>query len=204
MSWLQNLVEHISLWPSVVKLLVLSLSVVIEYIFPIFPGDTIVILAGFLKAKGAIDLKEICFCILVGSLLGSFIAYQAGRFLADNRLGYHWVTRLQTSKAFLAFNHWYRRFGSWFLLFNRFFHGIRAIFFVSAGMIRLPLLQVLLLGGLSAIIYNLCLVLLGYWLGFNVELIVEYLYRYSVIFYILLSISLLVITVYFFRKNRAK
>jgi membrane protein DedA with SNARE-associated domain len=204
MSWIEDLVAHISEWSSWLKILSLSLSVAIEYVFPIFPGDTVVLLAGFLKAKGAFDLKEIFLCIILGSLLGSFLAYEAGRIIARNNKNYQWVIRLKNSEAFNKFNHWYHRFGPLFLLFNRFFHGIRAIFFVSAGMINLPLWQVLALGGLSAVIYNCFLVLVGYWLGYNAEAILDYFYSYSLAFYILIAFSLSIFLVYLWhkRKNR--
>jgi membrane protein DedA with SNARE-associated domain len=203
MTFLQSIVEHISAWPLPIKLIVLSLSVVIEYIFPIFPGDTAVILAGFLEAKGIFDLKEIFFCIIIGSLIGCYLTYQAGVYLANSKK-FGLVQKIKSSKAFHEFNLFYSRFGPWLLIFNRFFHGIRPILFVSAGLVRLPLGRVLILGLLGAVIYNLFLVLLGYFIGFNAELIIKYLYKYSFVFYILVLILILLILIYFWRKKHKK
>lgn len=201
MAWLESFVAQISEWPTFFKLIILSLSVMIEYIFPIFPGDTVVLLAGFLNARGAFDLKEIFLCIIIGSLLGSFLAYYAGRLIALNPKGYRWVDRLQSSDAFHSFSAWYSRYGALFLLLNRFFHGIRALFFVFAGMINLPAAKVLSLGGFSAIIYSLVLVLIGHWLGFKAELIIAFLYQYSLLFYFLLALLLALLGIYFWHKK---
>lgn len=198
-----EIVNAINDWPWALKIIFLCLSVAIEYIFPIFPGDTVVVLAGFLHAKGAFDLKEIFVAIIIGSLIGSFLAYQAGRYISSHP-HFSFVKRIQSSKSFVAFNHWYARFGSIFLLLNRFFPGIRALFFVSAGMTHLPLLKVLLLGGLSAIIYNLFLVFLGQWLGFNADLIIDYLYKYSIAFYILLFFIVSLVLIYKWQKKRPR
>lgn len=203
MNWAEELVINIGDLHIALKLLFLTLSVMIEYIFPIFPGDTIVLLAGFLNAKGALDLREIFISITIGSILGSLIAYWAGCFFGGNAKKYRWTERLKNSQAFHKFNTWFHRFGPLFLLFNRFFHGIRAIFFVAAGIVRIPLFKVLILGGLGAIIYNICLLLLGYWLGFNSDLILEYVYNYSIVFFIIFFFFLSLFIIYLWYQFRS-
>lgn len=183
-----SMVEYIRDLPHLVKLAVLILSVSIEYVFPIYPGDTIVVLAGFLNAHGAMSIFDISVAIVGGSIIGALGAYGLGRFIANNRHKYKWINRLTSSENFIKFNQWYQKWGSAFLLLNRFFSGVRALFFIAAGTARLPLARVLILGCCSAILFNACLIALGFWLGYNAELILKYLYRYNLVLYLLLAI----------------
>lgn len=200
----QQIVDTIREMPLLLKFLALTAAVAIEYIFPIFPGDTVVILAGFLNAQGAVDLVEISFAIVLGSLIGAAMAWKLGQLLARDHHKYGWVKRLTASEDFNRFNHWYQKWGFILLLLNRFFPAIRSLLFFAAGAARLSLVKVLVLGGLSAIIFNGCLVLLGYWLGYNAETILAYFYRYNTIAYIIFFIILIATGIYIFIKYRYK
>lgn len=199
---LHEAVDFVRDLPLLIKFLVLTFSVGIEYIFPVFPGDTIVLLAGFLKARGALDLLEICLSIVIGTIFGSLLAYKLGQLIATKRFKYRWIKYLTSSESFEKFNAWYQRWGTIFLLLNRFFPGIRALFFVAAGAAKLPIAKVLILGALSAILFNGCLLIFGYLVGYNVELILRYLYQYSTTVYLLMGFFLGLFFVYWWQKKR--
>lgn len=199
-AYLQNIVDYVQHLPAITKTLVLIFSVATEYVFPIFPGDTVVLLAGFLNAHGAVDLVEVIIAVIIGSLLGAYLGYQIGRIFLKEPYTYSWARRLATSNGFAQFNTWYQKWGTLFLLFNRFFPGIRALFFMAAGAIGLPLFRVLALGTVSAVLFNACLVLLGYWLGFNAERILDYFYRFNAVAYVLIAIAIIA-GVYWWRKK---
>lgn len=198
--YLQNIVDYVQHLPAVTKILVLIFSVAMEYVFPIFPGDTIVLLAGFFNAHGAVDLFEVITAIIIGSLVGAYLGYQIGVIFLKKPYKYSWARRLAESKGFIRFNTWYQKWGTLFLLLNRFFPGVRALFFMAAGAVKLPLFKVLALGTISAILFNACLVLLGYWLGFNAERIVDYFYRFNVVAYVLIGIAIIA-GIYWWRKK---
>jgi membrane-associated protein len=63
----------------------------------------------------------------------------------------------------------FRRWGPAFLMVNRFMPGVRAFFFVAAGMARLPALWVALYSAVSAGAWNALLLLAGYFVGDNLE-----------------------------------
>lgn len=199
-----SVVEYIKDLPHVVKLIALIFSVAIEYILPIYPGDTIVVLAGFLNAQGAFGVIDISVAIVVGSVIGALSAYGLGLLIHNKQNKYPLLKKIVTSDSFKKFNAWYKKWGTTFLILNRFFSGVRALFFIAAGTAKLPLTRVLLFGGLSAILFNGCLILLGYWLGYNAELILKYLYRYNMVFYAVLGIGICGFAGYLFYKHRQK
>lgn len=203
-AFLQRVVDYIDQLPVVFKYLALILSVAIEYILPIFPGDTIVLLAGFLKAKEAIGFLEISISVVVGSVLGALLGYGLGRLLKKNHHKYRWVKTFTEAENFDKFNRWYRKWGVIFLLANRFLPGIRALFFIAAGAAQLPMAKVIILGTASAILYNGCLIALGYWLGYNSDLMIQFFYRYNAVAYGLIVLAAAGILAYFLIKRRKK
>jgi membrane-associated protein len=201
-DFIQQTVVAIRDLPTLIKILALISSVTLEYIFPPFPGDTIVLFAGFLNAYDALLLVDISIAIFIGTLLGASLAYGAGRLVDTLKPRFSWLDEITKSPSYRQFGHWYRKWGIWFLLFNRFFPGIRALFFVAAGIERLPMWRVLVLGGLSALLWNACLVVLGYVLGFNAELIVRYFYQYNAAAMALLSIAILGLIFFVWKSTR--
>lgn len=198
--FVDKFVDYVASLPAITKSLLLIFATTIEYVFPVFPGDTIVLLAGFLHAKGAVDLAWAMLSIVLGSLLGAYCGYQIGRlFLRNPR--YHWAKKIAASKAFVQFTPWFHAYGCWLLLFNRFIYGIRAVFFFAAGAYGLPVLLVLVLGVLSATLFNGILLLLGYWLGFDAERILGILYSVNAVFYLLIIVLAGSIT-YWYRYKR--
>jgi len=73
----------------------------------------------------------------------------------------------------------YARWGSWFLLGNRFLPGVRAFLFVGAGAAHLPVGKVLLWGGISAAAWNAMLLLVGALAVKNLDEFVGLLERYT-------------------------
>lgn len=199
---LRQIIDYIHELPFVIKMLALTLSVAIEYIFPIFPGDTIVLVAGFLNAYDAITLLEISISVLLGTLIGSSLSYGFGRLIATHKTKSRWIMGLVSHDAYRQFDAWYEKWGAWFLLFNRFFPGIRALFFLLAGMEKKSMALVLFLGGLSAVLFNSILILVGYAVGFNVERILTYFYRWNAVAITSLFIIAIGVLIYFWLRNR--
>jgi membrane protein DedA with SNARE-associated domain len=197
-----ELVENIRQLPAFSKYMILTFSIAIEYVLPIFPGDTVVLISGFLNAHGAFDLLDISFAILVGSLLGAVAAYCLGALIAKNPQKYRWALKLTSSLGFIKFSKWYNKWGVIFLLINRFIPGIRSLIFISAGITGISFKKAVIFGCISAILFNGALIGLGYWLGYNTDLIIDYFYRYNAFVYILMGLFGLIIVLYLWMKKR--
>jgi membrane protein DedA with SNARE-associated domain len=139
----------------------------VEYLFPPFPGDIVVVFAAFLVARRGWSAPGVWAAVLVGSAAGCMISYAAGRLLrrtegrwAAGRLA-RWRPRID------ALVERFGRHGALYIAINRFLPSLRALFFVAAGMARLSPWKVLGFGLLSAAVWNALLFALGITVGAN-------------------------------------
>ncbi len=155
----------------------------IEYVFPPFPGDTVVILGAFYATHGELPLPLVFLAVTLGSIAGSAIDYAIGmrlgsaaeRRLPDDPPRKRWVSleRLHHVEAR------YRRHGDLYILINRFLPGVRGFFFVAAGLAGMPFRRVMALGALSASLWNALLLAAGWAVGENLERLVALFRTYS-------------------------
>ena len=95
--------------------------------------------------------------------------------------------------------------GVWLLVFNRFMPGIRAFLFLAAGASGLPARQVVLLGGLSALIWNALLLAAGGLLVKNLEQLIGLVDQYMrVAGALLLLAAVLLLARALWRRSRAR
>jgi membrane protein DedA with SNARE-associated domain len=158
---------------------ILFLGSLIEYVFPPFPGDTLVVLGAWYAVNGKISWPLAFVAVTAGAVLGAWIDYRIGVALGAA------LERGAMRRGPITLEHvrrveaGYARFGAWFLLANRFLPGIRAFLFVGAGAARLPVGKVLLWGGISAAAWNALLLLVGAYLVSNLSEFVGWLERYT-------------------------
>jgi membrane-associated protein len=127
--------------------------------------------------------------VMAGSLAGAMTVFYAGAALQRRRerrsvargaggTGAENQRRLDRVLAGFA------RHGPIYLVVNRFLPGFRALFFVAAGMTRMPARQVLLYGGLSAALWNLLILAIGSLVGANLDALTAGLTRYALVVWI--------------------
>lgn len=166
-------------------LLALFGASLVEYVFPPFPGDAITLAGAFYAVRGVLPLPLVFLVVTAGSVAGAAIDYAVGRRLgraAEHRLPgknprHPWFSldRLH------GFESTYRRYGDLFILANRFLPGIRGIFFLAAGAAAMPVKRVLLLGAVSAGLWNGLLLAAGFAVGENLDRLVSIVETYSAV-----------------------
>jgi len=167
---------------------ILFLGSLIEYVFPPFPGDTLVVLGAWYAVNGKISWPVAFVAVTAGAVLGAWIDYRIGVALGAA------LERGAMRRGPITLEHvrrveaGYARFGAWFLLANRFLPGIRAFLFVGAGAARLPLGKVLLWGGISAAAWNALLLLVGAFLASNLSEFVGWLERYTAFAWVVMAV----------------
>jgi membrane protein DedA with SNARE-associated domain len=160
---------------------ILFLGSLVEYVFPPFPGDTLVVLGAWYAVRGDISWAMAFGATTAGAMAGAWIDYRVGVALGaavERDAGRRGLLTLENVRRVEA---GYARFGAWFLLANRFLPGIRAFLFVAAGAARLPLRRVLLWGGISAAAWNALLLLVGAYLVSNLDEFLGWLERYTAV-----------------------
>jgi membrane protein DedA with SNARE-associated domain len=151
----------------------------IEYVFPPFPGDTIVVLGAWYAVQGTISWPAAFAAVTLGAVAGAWLDWWVGCSIAP-ALSARAGLRGPLDAARLArFESAYRRWGGLVLVANRFLPGIRAFLFVAAGAARIPLWKVLLLGGLSAALWNALLLGVGALIARNLAEMSAILARYT-------------------------
>jgi len=174
------------------SLSVLALSSAVEYVFPPFPGDTVVLAGAVLATAGGWDLWPILAACTSGSLLGAWADFRVGLAAAKRRDAGKLGVRLAENPGLDRILAGYRRWGPAFLALNRFMPGIRALFFVAAGLARMRTGPVLAWAAVSALAWNALLLALGAALGGNLDRLEALAQGYALVLWIALAAALLV------------
>lgn len=177
----------------------------VEYVFPPFPGDLLVVLGAWYAVEGVLSWPATFASVTAGAVVGAWIDYRIGAALG-RRLDRRAAAKGALTSARLArFEAGYRRWGAGFLLANRFFPGIRAFFFLAAGAAGIPLRQVLLYGGLSAALWNALLLAAGALVARNAGELVLLFERYTRAAWTLLAAAAVVgLLVLFVMRRRTR
>lgn len=149
--------------------LVLGLACLVEYVFPPFPGDTVALFGIFLAVSAGYSAPSVFVALNVGAMVGGLAAYAFGRLFSDEKTRPGFLRTPTSARAIATLEEHYRARGGLYLLANRFVPALRAFFFVAAGIARVPVWQVALYGGLSAIAWNALLFVLGWLAGQSFE-----------------------------------
>lgn len=158
--------------------LLLFFAAFVEYVFPPFPGDAMVVLGAWYATHGKLSWPLTFGMVTCGAVAGAAVDWAIGRWLGariDERAAAGKLDRERVER----FERIYRRFGGLFLVANRFLPGIRGFFFVAAGAARIPLWEVLLFGGISAALWNGLLLAAGSYAARNVDELLRLFARYN-------------------------
>ena len=158
--------------------------------FPPFPGDSVVLLGGIYAVRGQRSWALVLLAVTVGSVLGAAVVYGVGRRIGD-AVDHGRLARLRPVQEQM------KKRGTWLLLANRFMPGVRALIFLAAGAAHLPLRRTLVLGAVSALVFNSGVLGAGFALGGNAEQLEAAFARYQAVVYVLLSLLALGIAIRF-------
>lgn len=178
----------------------LFLCAYVENIFPPIPGDTVTVFAAYLVGRSGQNIAGIMAATTAGSSAGFMTYYALGRLIHPEyfaRKNFRFFPAANIERA----GQWFRRFGYWVILLNRFFSSFRAVISIVAGMYRLPWPQVFLLSGISCLVWNGLLIWTGYLLGSNWLLIENILKQYS---RVLLLVALALVAIWIMRRKMAR
>lgn len=139
--------------------------------------------------------------VTAGSVLGSAIDFAMGRWLVRSGR----IARLspRSRRAVERIAGTFRSTGAWYLAMNRFVPGVRALFFVAAGLAGLRWSSVLWWSTVSALAWNALLVGAGVTLGTNLDQLEQWFGRYNMAVGATVSILLVVGAAKVWRSTRS-
>jgi len=176
----------------------------LENIFPPSPSDVLLVFMGTLVSVGTVDFISLLVMATTGSTFGFLVMYLLGdkfetKIIDSDKLPF--ITKKQLEKP----EQWFRKYGYYIIVANRFLSGTRAVISFFAGMSKLDLIKTTILSSISALIWNAILIMLGILFADNLELVKHYIAIYGKIVFPIIILLILIISlkyIFFNGKNK--
>jgi len=187
-DWFLNVVSIIGNWGYLIIFFVTFLESS-AFSGMIVPGESIVVLSGFLSLYGYLDI-EICIITAgLGAILGDSVGYALGRRLGRGYFDRHGRLLFLKAKHIDRVERYFHIHGGKTVFFGKFIGFLRSFGPFTAGMSRMPYRSFVLYNITSCIIWAIAFSLLGYFFGWSWQTIEKWSGRIGVfIFFILLII----------------
>jgi membrane protein DedA with SNARE-associated domain len=193
-SYLDRFLAFLDTLPDLLIYILLGLSAFVENVFPPAPGDTITAFGAFLVGTNRLQFLSMFISTTIGSLAGFMFLFWIGRLLGRRFFVERDFWYFKTENIVRAEN-WFRKYGYFLILINRFLPGIRSVISIVGGISGLQVFKVFLLALISSGVWNLIWIGMGYSLGSNWETakarIVEIMITYNVAVLVLLGVGVL-------------
>ena len=176
------------------------LLMAVESSFIPFPSEIVLVPAGYLAYQGEMNIFLILLAAVLGSLVGAFVNYFIALYLGRRfilRFGRYFFISEETLYKLDTF---FQNHGHISTFTGRLIPGIRQLISIPAGIAKMNKTEFTLYTALGAGIWSLVLILLGYFIGQEQELLQRYLKEITLI--TLLMVSLLLVWYYRAQKRR--
>lgn len=172
----------------------------IESSFIPFPSEIVLVPAGYLASKGEMSITLIMLSSLGGSMTGAYINYFLALMLGRKLLRKYGKYFFIKENALVKMDDYFVKHGHISTFIGRLVPGIRQLISIPAGIARMNFATFSLFTALGASIWAFILVMLGYFIGQNEELISSYLKQITAV--VLFVLLLLAAWYYRVQKNR--
>ena len=154
------------------------LGVLLENIGVPLPGETVLIIAGFLASPAGKERFSLFWIIPIAfaaAVIGSNLGYWFGLRWARPRLKKSQRFLFLTPERLKVIEGYFNRYGIWTVVLCRFVTGVRVICALAAGVAAMPWPKFFLGSTLGAAAWAVLISLLGYFFGRSWKLIHHYL-----------------------------
>lgn len=172
--------SHLGNWGYLIILVMLMLECQALLGFFI-PGESLVLLTGFLASQGVFDLQALIIAIAVGAIIGDTIGYELGR-----HLGLEWLRR-NGPKVGIDPAHFDRvdrfigRHGGKSVFLGHFMHVLRALMPYMAGANRMRYLRFVSFNAAGCVAWASLFTLVGYFVGESWRVVAKWIGRAGVL-----------------------
>ena len=198
----EDILNQISTFPPVWVYIIMMLFAFIENVFPPSPSDIVIVIGGTLVGAGDLSFILALIFSTIGSITGFMLMFYIGstvdkKLIHSGRFKYIPINSINIVEA------WFRKYGYFVIIANRFLPGTRAVISFFAGISNLESKKTTLLCFISALAWNIIMLYLGFIFGDNVAKVDEYLTTYSnIVIVITILIILFFVVRFFFRKSK--
>ncbi len=180
----------------------LFLFAFVENVFPPSPSDLVVVIGGSLVSTGVISFIPALLLTTIGSVVGFMILFYFGSTV-DRKVVHSGKYKYIPVDAIEKVELWFKKYGYYVIVANRFMPGTRSVISFFAGMSMMNAKKTILLATISAFVWNAIIIYLGYFFGNNVSVVDKYLSTYSNIA-IAITVVVVIILVMKFYLSRKK
>ncbi|MFJ6015333.1 DedA family protein [Streptomyces sp. NPDC092952] len=152
-----------------------GLAIALENLFPPLPSEVILPLTGFAAGQGVLSLVSALFWTTLGSVVGAVALYWIGMLFGRERMHAIWgKLPLVNASDLVRTEEWFARHGTKAVFLGRMVPIFRSLISVPAGVERMPMPVFLMLTTLGSLVWNSVLVMAGYWLGDQWDVVETY------------------------------
>jgi len=174
----------------------------VENVFPPSPSDLVVVIGGSLVSTGVVNFIPILLLTTFGSVIGFMVLFYFGSTV-DRKVVHSGKFKYIPVGAIDKVELWFKKYGNYVILVNRFLPGTRSVISFFAGMSMMDAKKTILLATISAFVWNSIIIYLGCIFGNNVSVVDKYLSTYSniAIGIAILMVLILIIKTVIRKKN---
>jgi Uncharacterized membrane-associated protein len=184
-------------------LLAVFVTMILESACIPIPSEVVVPYGGFLAAQGHVALWQVVLVATSANLIGSSLAYAAGRYGGRRLLlrygRYVFISAHHLDQA----DRWFEKRGELTVFVTRMMPGVRTFISVPAGVGRMPFGRFAVYTFLGALPWNVALASVGYVFGANWDRLQHYFSRFNTVIWALLALVLIALVVWKWRDIRA-
>lgn len=177
----------------------IGILIVVALEYACFPmsSEILLPLIGMLVYKGELNYLLVVITSILAGIIGSTICYFIGVIGGAPLLNYSKLKFPKTKRVINSLNRWFNRYGKIAVLIARVVPITRTYVSILAGAQKLNYLTFIAYSSIGIAFWNTVLILIGYFLGDNFELITILLKKY-------LNIIVLVIIIIIFIHHKIK
>jgi len=182
----------------------LFLFAFVENVFPPSPSDLVVVIGGSLVSTGVISFIPALLLTTIGSIVGFMILFYFGSTV-DRKVVHSGKYKYIPVDAIEKVELWFKKYGYYVIVANRFLPGTRSVISFFAGMSMMNVKKTILLAAISAFVWNAIIIYLGYFFGNNVSVVDKYLSTYSNIAIAITVVVVIILVIKFYlsrKKNK--
>jgi membrane protein DedA with SNARE-associated domain len=138
------------------------------------PSEVVIPFAGFLAYMGEMNIWLIVLVSSLANVTGSIIAYEIGKYLGRGFIERYGKYVLLNMKHLELIERWFDKYGSLTVLFSRMLPLVRTVNALPAGIGEMNFFKFCLYTFIGSIPWNLGLVLVGYLLKENWNILEKY------------------------------
>ena len=186
-EWFLGVVESIGNWGYLI-IFVMTFLESSAFTGMLVPGESLVVIAGFLSSRGYLQIENCAIVALVGTVLGDSVGYMLGRILGRGYFDRHGRLLFIKPKHIERVEKYFEKHGGKTIFLGKFIGFLRSFGPFTAGISRMSYRHFLMYNLTSCVVWAAGFSMLGYFFGWSWQLIEKWSGRAGVFIFFMLLI----------------